>query len=69
MLESNYLTMLMKPNYEKPVDSPQDIIDRDLTVVYVPGHGGGKGEAISQSEILKNIAERTVFTKVIFLTE
>ena len=32
MLEANYLTILMKPSYEKPVDTAQDIIDMDLTV-------------------------------------
>ena len=33
MLESNYLTMLLKPTYEKPVDTAQDILDRGLRIV------------------------------------
>ena len=33
MLESNYLTMLLKPTYGKPVDSKQDILDRGLNVI------------------------------------
>ena len=33
MLESNYLTMLVKPTYGKPVDSKQDILDRGLGVI------------------------------------
>ena len=33
MLESNYLTMLLKPTYGKPVDSKQDIIDRGLNLI------------------------------------
>ena len=37
MFESNYLTMLMKPTYEKPVDTAQDILDRGLTIVWPPG--------------------------------
>ena len=37
MFESNYFTMLMKPSYEKPVDSAQDVIDRGLAVIALPG--------------------------------
>ena len=33
MLESNYLTMLVKPTFGKPVDSKQDIIDRGLNLI------------------------------------
>ena len=33
MLECNYLTILLAPNYEKPVNSAEDIIDRGLTIV------------------------------------
>ena len=36
MFESTYLTMLMKPIYEKPVDTAQDILDRGLTIVWPP---------------------------------
>ena len=37
MLEANYLTMLLKPNYEKAVNTAQDVIDRNLTVIWIPG--------------------------------
>ena len=37
MLESNYLTILITPAYEKPVDTPEDIIERGLTILYNPG--------------------------------
>ena len=37
MLEANYLTILLKPSYEKFVDTPEDIIDKNLTVIYIPG--------------------------------
>ena len=67
MFESNYLTMLMKPNYEKPVDSAQDVLDRNLTNISPPGFGSEMIDLImnSQSEIHRKIAERTVVPKVI----
>ena len=37
MLESNYLTVLVKPNYEAPVDTPEDILQRNFTIVKIPG--------------------------------
>ena len=67
MLEANYLTMLLKPNYEKAIDTAQDVLDTGLTVIYAPG-------TESMVEVLKNspakitreLAERTIVSKVIF---
>ena len=67
MLEVNYLTILLKPNYEKAIDNAQDILDRGMTVIYPPGSG-------SLVEILKNsphknirdLAEMIFVPKVIF---
>ena len=67
MLEANYLTILLKPSYEKAIDTAEDVLNRNLTIIYGPG-----GESIM--EILKNspfkntrtLAERTIVTKVIF---
>ena len=67
MFESTYFTMLMKPTYEKPVDSPADIIERGLRVMVTPG-------AESLLEELKNspfdstrrLAELSIVPKVIF---
>ena len=67
MFESNYFTMLMKPTYEKPVDTPQDVLDRGLRVIVPPG-----GESIveimknSPSVVYRDLAELTVVPKVIF---
>ena len=36
-LECNFLTILLKPKYEKPVDTAQDILDSGLTMIDVPG--------------------------------
>ena len=69
MFGSNYLTMLLKPNYEKFVDSAQDILDRGLTVVSLPYYTSTIKESLkSPYEIERKIAERTVDPKVIFYT-
>ena len=36
-LLSNYLTVLLRPRYEEPVDNPKDLIDRDITPFLTPG--------------------------------
>ena len=37
ILECNYLTVLLKPTYEKPVDSLEDVIERGLKIIDTPG--------------------------------
>ena len=67
MLEANYLTILLKPEYEKAVDTVQEVLDRGLTVITMPGME-------SRVEQLKNspynssreLAARTKVPKVIF---
>ena len=67
MFESNYFTMLMKPTYEKPVDSAQDVVDRGLTVLLSPG-SESEVERLknSPSAVNRALAEQTVVAKVIF---
>ena len=36
ILECNYLTVLLKPVYEEPVDTPEDIIERGLKIIMSP---------------------------------
>ena len=36
-LLSNYLTVLLRPSYEQPVETSKDLIDRDLIPFYIPG--------------------------------
>ena len=36
-LLSNYLTVLLRPSYEEPVDTATDLIKRDITPFYEPG--------------------------------
>ena len=47
MLEANYLNILITPNYEKAIDSAEDILARGLSVIYPPG-------TESSVELLKN---------------
>ena len=64
MLEANFLTILLKPSYEKPVDAAQDVIDRGLSIIYTPG-----SESLlekyknSPSNITRALAERTIICK------
>ena len=66
MLESNYLTILLKQNYEAPVDTPEDILQRNLKNIYTPGT-----ESIveimktSPSISLRKLANLTIVPKVI----
>ena len=67
MLEANYLNILITPNYEKAIDSAEDILARGLSVIYPPGTKSTV-EILknSPSEIIRQLAERTIVSKVIF---
>ena len=66
--ESSLLDIILKRNYEKPIDTAQELLERGLSVIFTPGRE-------SLVEILKNspsyitrtLAERTVVPKVITL--
>ena len=68
MLEANYLSILLKPNFEKPIDSIEDILDRGLKLLLYP-----YSEAIvdemenSVSDLTRRLAERTYVAKVLFI--
>ena len=65
--ESSLLDILLKRNYEKPIDTAEDVLDSGLTIISYPG-------AESKVNMLKNhpfyitrtLAERTVVPKVLF---
>ena len=67
MYEASYLSILLKPNYEKPVDTAQDVLDRGLTVIHGPGRESIR-EILknSPSKIIRELANRTIIPKVIF---
>ena len=68
MFESNYLTMLMKPIYEKPVDTAQDVIDKGLTIIFGPGMESElERQRNSPSAVNRALARRTVVPKVIIV--
>ena len=68
MFECNFLTMLLKPNYEKPVDSAQDVLERGLTVLSYPGAESlREGRLNSHSSVTRKMAEVTYVPKVIKL--
>ena len=64
---SVFLGILLKPNYGKPVDTAEDVLDRGLKVIKGPG-SESKMEILKQSPfpITRTLAERTVVAKVIF---
>ena len=67
MLEANFLTILLKPNYGKPVDTAEDVMNSGLTVINPPG-AGAIVEMLKNSPfpITRTLAERTIVAKVIF---
>ena len=68
MLEANYLTILLKPNYEKPIDTARDVFDRGLSVIYPPWTENiVDGLKESPYIITRTLAERTTVAKVIVL--
>ena len=67
MLEANYLSILLKPNYEKFIDTAQDVLDRNLSVIFSPGlHSAVEVMKNSPAKIDRDVAERTTVPKVIF---
>ena len=66
MFESNYLTMLIKPTYEKPIDSAEDVIDKGLAVIGFPNSESiVKIRMDSPSYFTRTLAEMTTVPKVI----
>ena len=65
--ECNILDILLQTNYEKAVDTAQDVLDRRLTVLYYPGMES-KVEILknSPSVVTRELAKMSVVPKVIF---
>ena len=63
-LLSNYLTVLLRPHYEGPVDTASDLIKRDITPIIHPGAEIFREFfAASFDPIYQEISQRLVFTK------
>ena len=65
-LECNFLNILLKPNYEKPMDTAEDVLDRGVTVLWYPYYDYYKEMALKQNEsmIVKKLAEKVYVSKV-----
>ena len=67
MFEANFLTILVKPNYGKAIDTAEEVMDRGLTVIWYAGTGSYLWEfKNSPSNITRTLANRTEVPKVIF---
>ena len=66
ILGCNFLTMLIKPNFEKPIDSPEDVLKTGFPVIWLPGYGYFVENAKKQnhSEVIRKLAERAIVPKV-----
>ena len=66
ILECNYLTTLLKPVHEKPIDTAEDIIERGINIINIPGY-----ESIVQTlrkspfPLTRALAENAYVTKVV----
>ena len=65
ILECNYLTVLVKPVYEKPIDTAEDIIERGITIIDSPGRES-MVETLKKSPfpLTRALAENTYVSKV-----
>ena len=66
ILECNYLTVLVKPVYEKPIDTAEDIIERGITNLGLPGTDS-LVETLKKSPfpLTRALAENTYVPKVV----
>ena len=58
--------MLVKVNYEKPVDTARDVLDRGITIIWYPGYEYYKDMMINQnlSKVSSDLAKNTYVSKV-----
>ena len=68
MSEALFLMILMIPNYEKAVDTAEDVLERGLTVIAPPGSESYVNMMKNSSyKISRELGERTIVPKVIFV--
>ena len=68
ILECNILATLLKPVYEKPIDTAEDIIERGITIIDYPGRES-MVETLKRSPfpLTRALAEHTYVAKVIII--
>ena len=66
ILECNILATLLKPTYEKPIDTAEDIIERGITIIDVVGRES-MVEMLKKSPfpLTRALAESTHVAKVV----
>ena len=66
ILECNILATLLKPVYEKPIDTAEDIIERGITIIDTPGRES-MVETLKKSPfpLTRALAENTHVVKVV----
>ena len=66
ILECNYLTVLIAPVYEKPIDTAEDIIERGVRILWEDGQRSWVEELKKSSiPLVRQLAERAYIAKVI----
>ena len=66
--ESSLLDIILKRNYEMPIDTAQEVLARGLSVIVTPGRRSIiEMLKNSPSYVTRTLAERTVVAKVITL--
>ena len=64
--ECRFLETLIKPDYEKPVDTAQDVLDRGLKILFRPGTSAFVDILKkSDSAVTRALAERIIVPKVL----
>ena len=67
MLEANFLSILLKPVYEKPIDTAEDVLARGLAIIVGEGREGiVELWKNSPSKISRDLAASTIVPNVIF---
>ena len=66
ILECNYLAVLIKPVYKKPIDTAEDIVERGITILNIPGRED-MVETLKKSPfpLTRALAENTVVAEVL----
>ena len=68
ILECNYLTVLVKPVYEKPIDTAEDVVERGIQIINGPGREA-LVETLKKSPfpLTRKMAENTYVPKVVII--
>ena len=66
ILECNILTTLLKPVYEKPIDTAEDIVEMGVFIIDAPGRESVV-ETLKRSPfpLTRALAENTIVTEVV----